>query len=81
MENKTFALCYARVENSASKEIRSINLQLPLSLLLQDYIHLSFGLLFFSVLKVAFHFSTEVKYIHPSKVYGMSLCKGLHYFF
>lgn len=35
----------------------------------------------FAVLQVAFHLSTEVKYIQLSKIHGMNLCTGLHYFF
>lgn len=57
MENKTFVLCYAHVENSASKVMRkSIILQLPLTLILQDYIHLSHGLLFLQFSRLLFIF-------------------------
>lgn len=57
MENKTFVLCYAHVENSASKEIRrSIILQLPLSLILEDYVHLSHSLLYLQFFRLLFIF-------------------------
>lgn len=57
MENRTFALGYAHVETSASKEIkRSINLQLSLAPFLQDYIHSYIGLLFLQFFRLLFIF-------------------------
>lgn len=54
MENKTFALCYAHMEDSASKEIRNIILQFPLPLILQDYINVSTDLSFLQFSRLLF---------------------------